>query len=36
MDNWLLIIVGTIFLICIAFGYVRGFLNSDFPFCQQY
>ena len=27
MDNWLLIIVGTIFLICIAFGYVRGFLK---------
>lgn len=31
MDNWLLIIVGTIFLICIAFGYVRGFLKLDFP-----
>ena len=27
MDNWLLIIVGTIFLVCIAVGYVRGFLK---------
>ena len=33
MDNWLLIIVGTIFLICIAFGYVRGFFKTrTFPF----
>lgn len=27
MDNWLLIIVATIFLVCIAVGYVRGFLK---------
>lgn len=27
MDNWLLIIVATVFLICIAVGYIRGFLK---------
>ena len=27
MDNWLLIIVATIFIICIVVGYVRGFLK---------
>ncbi len=27
MNNWLLIIVATIFLVCIAVGYVRGFLK---------
>ena len=27
MDNWLLIIVGTIFLVCIAVGYGGGFLK---------
>lgn len=27
MDNWLLIIVGVIFFICIVAGYVRGFLK---------
>lgn len=27
MDNWLLIIVATIFLVCIVVGYVRGFLK---------
>ena len=27
MDNWLLIVVAGIFLICIAVGYVRGFLK---------
>lgn len=27
MDNWLLIIVATIFLVCVAVGYVRGFLK---------
>lgn len=27
MDNWLLIIVGVIFLVCIAVGYVRGFFK---------
>ncbi|MCI6465473.1 MAG: CvpA family protein [Faecalicatena sp.] len=28
MDNWLLIIVGVIFLICIVVGFVRGFFKS--------
>ena len=27
MDNWLLIIVATIFIVCIAVGYIRGFLK---------
>ena len=27
MNNWLLIIVATVFLICIAVGYIRGFLK---------
>ena len=27
MNNWLLIIVATIFLVCIAVGYMRGFLK---------
>ena len=27
MDNWLLIIVATIFIICIVVGYIRGFLK---------
>lgn len=27
MDNWLLIVVAGIFLICIAVGYIRGFLK---------
>ena len=27
MDNWLLIIVATIFIVCIAAGYIRGFLK---------
>lgn len=27
MDNWLLIVVATIFIICIVVGYVRGFLK---------
>lgn len=27
MDNWLLIIVGVIFLLCIAVGYVKGFFK---------
>ena len=27
MDNWLLIIVGVIFLLCIAVGYIRGFFK---------
>lgn len=27
MDNWLLIIVGVIFLLCIAIGYARGFFK---------
>lgn len=27
MDNWLLIIVATIFIVCIVVGYVRGFLK---------
>ena len=27
MNNWLLIIVATIFIICIVVGYVRGFLK---------
>ena len=27
MDNWLLIIVAVIFIICIVVGYVRGFLK---------
>lgn len=27
MDNWLLIIVAAIFIICIAVGYIRGFLK---------
>ena len=27
MDNWLLSIVATIFIICIVVGYVRGFLK---------
>lgn len=27
MDNWLLIIVATIFLVCIVVGYVKGFLK---------
>lgn len=27
MDNWLLIIVATVFLVCIVVGYIRGFLK---------
>ena len=27
MNNWLLIIVATIFLVCIVVGYVKGFLK---------
>ena len=27
MDNWLLIIVATIFIVCIVVGYIRGFLK---------
>ena len=27
MNNWLLIIVATIFVVCIVVGYVRGFLK---------
>lgn len=27
MDNWLLIIVAVIFVVCIVVGYVRGFLK---------
>ena len=28
MDNWLLIIVGAIFLLCIAVGNIRGFFKK--------
>ena len=27
MNNWLLIIVATVFIVCIVVGYVRGFLK---------
>ena len=27
MDNWLLIVIAVIFIICIVVGYVRGFLK---------
>ena len=27
MNNWLLIIVATIFIICIVVGYIKGFLK---------
>ena len=36
MDNWLLIIVAVIFVICIIVGYVKGFLKLVSRFCPQY
>ena len=31
MDNWLLIIVAIVFIVCVVVGYARGFLKFDFP-----